>query len=270
VTRRAVVLARGLGRRMQTGDTHAALTPEQTRAADAGAKGMMPIGGRPFLDYVLNALADAGVSVVALVVAPDHHVIAARYQRDAPPARLRLEFIVQTEAVGTADAVLYAERWIASEPFLVLNSDNLYPADTLRALRALDEPGLAVFTRAELLSQSNIPAERIAAFALVRTDARGYLTGIVEKPGEAVMATAGDSALVSMNCWRFDARIFACCRDVPRSARGEFELPEAVALGLQRGLPFRAVAGSGTVLDLSRRADLAEVERRLRGVTPRP
>ena len=31
-----------------------------------------------------------------------------------------------------------------------------------------------------------------------------------------------------MNVWRFDARIFAACRDVPRSVRGEFELPEAV------------------------------------------
>jgi glucose-1-phosphate thymidylyltransferase len=73
-----------------------------------------------------------------------------------------------------------------------------------------------------------------------------------------------------MNLWRFDARIFEVCRDVPRSARGEFELPEAVALAMRRGVKFRAIPARGPVLDLSRRADAADVERRLAGVAPRP
>jgi glucose-1-phosphate thymidylyltransferase len=73
-----------------------------------------------------------------------------------------------------------------------------------------------------------------------------------------------------MNCWRFDARIFDACRDVRRSARGEFELPEAVALAVTRGVRFRAVPARGPVLDLSRRADLADVSRRLDAAQPRP
>ena len=73
-----------------------------------------------------------------------------------------------------------------------------------------------------------------------------------------------------MNLWRFDARIFAVCRDVPRSARGEYELPEAVGLAVARGMRFRAVPARGPVLDLSRRADAAELERRLSGVVARP
>ena len=73
-----------------------------------------------------------------------------------------------------------------------------------------------------------------------------------------------------MNCWRFDARIFDACRDVPRSARGEFELPEAVGLAARRGVRFKALSAVGPVLDLSRRADTADVERRLAGVRPQP
>ena len=73
-----------------------------------------------------------------------------------------------------------------------------------------------------------------------------------------------------MNCWRFDGRIFEACRAVTRSARGEFELPEAVALAARRGVRFRAIPAAGPVLDLSRRADTADVERRLAGVDPRP
>ena len=73
-----------------------------------------------------------------------------------------------------------------------------------------------------------------------------------------------------MNVWRFDERIFDACRDVPRSARGEFELPEAVALAVARGVPFRVIAARGPVLDLSRRADAADVERRLAAAEARP
>jgi glucose-1-phosphate thymidylyltransferase len=73
-----------------------------------------------------------------------------------------------------------------------------------------------------------------------------------------------------MNVWRFDARIFAACRDVPASARGEYELPEAVGLAMRRGVRFRALPARGPVLDLSRRGDATDVERRLAGLVPRP
>jgi dTDP-glucose pyrophosphorylase len=73
-----------------------------------------------------------------------------------------------------------------------------------------------------------------------------------------------------MNCRRFDYRIFEACRDVPRSSRGELELPAAVALALERGVPFKVVTARGPVLDLSQRADAAELERRLAGVIPHP
>jgi dTDP-glucose pyrophosphorylase len=76
--------------------------------------------------------------------------------------------------------------------------------------------------------------------------------------------------LVSMNCWRFDSRIFSACRDVEPSPRGELELPLAVMLAIRRGVRFRAVRARGPVLDLSRRADASEVSRRLRGVDAAP
>ena len=268
------MLARGLGTRMQRADAAAALTDAQRRAADAGLKAMIPIAGRPFLDFVLASLADAGVTRVGLVVAPDHAAIAAYYGAH-PPVRVRLDFVVQREPRGTADAVLAAESWTEGHPFLAMNGDNLYPVQALADLASLEEPGLPAFDAGDLVRSSNIPEDRIRAFALIDVDADGYLTGIVEKPTDALPpegdpGPAGRKSLVSMNCWRFDARIFAACRDVPASARGEHELPEAVGLAVRRGMRFRAVPASGPVLDLSRRADAADVERRLAGREPRP
>ena len=263
MTTRAVVLARGLGTRMREPDPGVPLSDAQRRAADAGLKAMMPIHGRPFLDYVLGSLADAGLREIALVVAPDHEALRAHYAA-APPARIRLAFVVQDAPIGTADAVLAAEAWTQGDAFLALNADNLYPVPAVRDLAALATPGLLAFDAADLVRSGNIPLDRIRAFAAVTIDRDGHLQAIVEKPGDM----AGDRRYVSMNCWRFDARIFDACRDVPKSARGEYELPEAVALAVSRGMKFTAVRAGGAVLDLSRRADAADVARRLAGSVP--
>jgi glucose-1-phosphate thymidylyltransferase len=244
----------------------AQLTPAQRKAADAGLKPLMPMDGRPFLDYVLSSLADAGLREVCIVVGPAPNPIREHYESRARPERVTLDFAVQEEPRGTADALLAAEAWAGGQPFLTVNADNLYPVDALRALAALDEPGLLVFERDDLVSAGNIPAERVQSFAILDVGNDGLLRNLVEKPGPDEMPAPGTPVLVSMNCWRFDERIFPACRDVPPSPRGELELPQAVVLAISRGVPFRALAARGAVIDLSRRSDTADVERRLRDV----
>ena len=276
---KAVLLARGLGSRMkEEGD--AALSSEQAAAAAAGAKGMMPVGpstslgasgqARPFLDFVLSALADAGCRDVCLVVAPDHDGIRQYYEGPGRPSRVRITYAVQRVADGTARAVLVARDFAGRDPFLVLNSDNLYPSPVLRSLAALDEPGLPGYRRESLVRESGFPPDRVVAFASIDVDAQGYLTRIVEKPGQAYYDAAGPDALISMNVWRFDERIFDACREVRQSVRGEFELPEAVGVALSRGVKFKVVPAAGAVLDLSRRSDVALVTARLAGKSARP
>ena len=278
---KAVLLARGLGSRMKHEGDAAALTASQAAAAAAGSKGMMPISGnrdpatgnrqtRPFLDYVLSALADAGCRSVCLVVAPDHAAIRDYYGGVGAPTRLRIEYAIQPMADGTACAVLSAEAYAGRDSFLVLNSDNLYPAAVLRRLVELDGPGLPAYERDSLVEESGFPLERVASFAAIEIDKNGYLTRIIEKPERQYYDAAGPRALISMNVWRFDYRIFDACRDVPLSARGEYELPEAVGLAVQRGVKFKTFRAGGPVLDLSRRSDVALVGARLAAVEPRP
>jgi dTDP-glucose pyrophosphorylase len=246
------------------------LTGAQRRAADAGHKAMMPIAGRPFLDFVLSAAADAGLERVAIVVAPDHDELRRYYEAVSPPERVHLDFVVQADARGTADAVVAAERWIEDDPFLVMNGDNLYPVPTLSVLRDMNEPGLPGFDPDDLVHSGNVAADRVRAFALVEQDADGYLTHIVEKPSVEDMDRLGPGARVSMNCWRFDPGIFDACRAVTPSARGELELPSAVALAIAQGMRFKVLPAAGPVLDLSRRADAADLSRRLAATQPRP
>jgi glucose-1-phosphate thymidylyltransferase len=268
--KKAVVLARGLGTRMRQADSAARLDAEQEAIARTGLKAMIPIG-RPFLDYVLSGLADAGYEEVCVVIGPDHTGVKNYYTVVAPPRRIRISFAVQAEPRGTADAVLTVEEFVSGEDFLCMNSDNYYPVSVLRELRTLNEPGVALFDQLTLLTKGNISEAKIRKFAICEVGGDGYLRAIVEKPATPVLAAAPGDALVSMNCWRFSDAIFEVCRHAPLSPRGEYELPVAVGEGIQRyGLRFRAVRCYEGVLDLSSRADIAVVAEKLRGVPANP
>jgi glucose-1-phosphate thymidylyltransferase len=251
---------------MRRRETEVRLTAEQMAAADLGVKAMVPVG-RPFLDYLLASLADAGLTEICLVIGPEHQEIRRRYQSEARPTRFALEFAVQAEARGTADAVLTVEGWTKASPFIVVNSDNIYPTGALTALRTLGEPGLIGFDPVELGRLGNIEPARISRFALAWTDRDGYLTRIVEKPG---LETVEPGALVSMNCWRFGPAIFEACRSIGPSPRGELEIQDAVRFAMSHlDERFRVVPYAAGVLDLSSRADVAPVASFLAGVVVR-
>ena len=262
-----VVLARGLGTRMQASQGEAVLAAEQAKAADAGMKGMMPVaGGRPFMDYVLNEAVAAGLCRVCLVIGPEHRAVREYYGRLAKK-RMSVEFAVQEHPRGTGDAVAAAEAFAGNDPFAVINGDNLYPTSAFAALRAAAGPAGAFFRREPLIAGGNIPPERVAKFALVQAGPDGRMVKIVEKPDAAQLAAIGPDACVSMNCWRFGPEIFEAARRIPLSARGELELTDAVQYAIDvLGVRFDVLRMSAGVLDLSCRTDVAEVGRRLANV----
>ncbi|HYW33144.1 MAG TPA: sugar phosphate nucleotidyltransferase [Gemmatimonas sp.] len=265
--RTAAILARGLGKRMREEDASARVDGEQDKVADSGVKGMIPIK-RPFLEYVISALADAGVAEVVLVIGPEHDAIRRHFTVDVVPTRLRIRFAVQEAPVGTANAVLAAADAIGEAPFLVLNADNYYPVDAYRVLAEDDRAGTIAFDRDALVADGNIDAERVRSFAVLDVTPEGRLAGIIEKPGTSLDLTAESAQWVGMNCWAVTPEIVDACRRVPRSARGEYELPEAVGLAIREGTYVRAIRMAAPVLDLSRRSDIAAVTARLEAIEP--
>ena len=268
-TTKVVILARGLGTRMRHEDARAGLSESQSSVADSGLKGMIPIG-RPFLDYVISALADAGITNVCLVIGPEHQRVRDYYEQEVELTRVRMHFAVQEKPLGTADAVLAAETFADGEHVLVLNSDNYYPIHTLRALRELGAAGVAVFEREALVRLGNTDADRIGKFSVVRFDEAGMLTQIIEKPDAGVIASLGNEVFVGMNSWSLPPAIYRACRRIVPSARGELELPDAVQYARDvLGVSFRVLSFHDGVLDLSSRGDIASVAERLRNVEPR-
>lgn len=266
---RAVILARGLGRRMRESDPATVLNASQESAAARGIKGMIPIG-RPFLDYLLSSLADAGFEEVCLVIGPEHQSVRDYYEAPGRLSRIAVSFAVQEEPRGTADAVLAAEVFAGGHRFLVCNADNYYPAEVLAELRALKGPGLAGFASAALVGLSNIPASRVTQFALLVEAPGGLLVDIIEKPDPTTAARLGPRTRVSMNAWVFGPEIFDACRHVSPSIRGELELQDAVRYAIRAlGTRFQVVPVEAGVLDLSYRGDISAVAARLEGIEVR-
>ena len=260
-----MILARGLGTRMRKADATAELQGDQAAAADMGMKGMMPIG-RPFMDYLLSALHEAGFERVCLVIGPEHDAVKKYYREKAPPSHITIDFAIQENPLGTADAVLAAEEFAGEAPFVVLNSDNYYPPDALARLRNAEPPALIGFARSTLIEAGNVPPDRVGRFGALEVNAEGELICITPRAGAPPPAPG--EVYASMNCWLFDSRIFDVCRKVRMSPRGELELPRAVQMAIDdMGMKFNVILMSAPVLDMSTRADISRVEARLRGVT---
>jgi len=267
----AAILARGLGTRMRREDAGAEASDEQAKVAETGVKGMIPIK-RPFLEYVISALADAGITDVVLVLGPppEHDEVRNHFQVDAPPKRVRMNFAVQVIPIGTANAVVAAADVIGDKPFLVLNADNYYPVEAYRRLAEDETAATIAFDREALVRESNIDPERVRSFAVLDVSDDQQLLGIVEKPGDKLDLSSERARWVGMNCWAVTPEIVDACRRVPKSARGEYELPEAVGLAISEGVYVRAPKMAAGVLDLSRRSDIATVTAALESVDPNP
>jgi glucose-1-phosphate thymidylyltransferase len=247
---------------MRKADTLASLDSRQAAIADTGVKALIPIK-RPFLDYVLTVLADAGFRRICLVIGPEHDEIRRYYTEQIDSRRLRFDFAIQEKPLGTANAVAAAETFAGGDPFLMVNSDNFYPLVACRALRQAAAPAVALFERDAMLSGSNIPPERLRNFAVGRV-ADGLLRQVIEKPSAEVLASLGQKVYLSMNLWWFDHAIFDACRAIPPSPRGEYEITDAVQYAIDSlGSKYAARLIEAPVLDLSSRADVGPVTERL-------
>ncbi len=252
--KKAVVLARGLGTRMRA-NTEQNLSKKQAKIAELGVKALMPISkNRTFLDFVLQNLKRANFTDICLVIGDEHEILKKFCRKN------NLQFAIQKEPHGTADAVFSAKKFVQNDNFLVLNSDNLYPIEVLKRLQQFDNAGLIAFHRNGLISESNISEDKIKKFAIVDFDEKNNLRKVVEKP-EYINE---NQVYISMNAWVFTPKIFIACQKIEKSERGELELTKAVQYAIENlSETFKVETYNGGVLDLSSREDIAKVVEKL-------
>jgi bifunctional UDP-N-acetylglucosamine pyrophosphorylase / glucosamine-1-phosphate N-acetyltransferase len=226
---------------------------EGTRMRSAVPKVLHRIAGRTLLAHVLEAVRQAEIEDVAVVVGPDRDDVAAEARRTFPGASVH----VQAERRGTAHAVLAAGDALARgrEDVLVLFADTplLDPA-TLRRLRE----GLATGSAVVALG---FEAKDPTGYGRLVRQADGSLMAIREHRD----ASAAERALTLCNgglmalSGRQALAILEAIGD--DNAQREFYLPDAVAVARRSGLQAGVIlASEEEVMGINDRVQLADAE----------
>lgn len=210
------------------------------------AKQLVPIANKPVLFYGLEAIKEAGVEEVGIVVGETSREIIQAVG-DGTPWGLRVTYINQEKPLGLAHAVLVSEEYIGGEEFVMYLGDNLIK-DGIKGL--VDEFRKNGPNSQILLAQVKEPQR----FGVAELEG-GKVVRLVEKPKEP----ASDLALVGV--YMFDGNIMDACKAIKPSGRGELEITDAIQWLIDNGFNVDPHVIGGWWKDTGRLEDMLEANR---------
>lgn len=183
-TRRGIILAAGEANRLRP------LTARRP-------KGMLLVGGRPILQYQIQALQEVGVERATIVVGPHAETIQSFFQ-DGKDFGLQIEYAQQTEPTGTADAVRTALPDPDDSPVIILMGDNWLTKNTLKPL-ADHEPDAILTAQSPVKPGYGVPTLKGGSLTKIETakddQPKGRVsTGILHASPDLLRALADDDA----------------------------------------------------------------------------
>jgi glucose-1-phosphate thymidylyltransferase len=211
------------------------------------AKQLVPVANKPVLFYGIEALVDAGVKEIGIIIAPETGEEIRVAVGDGSAFGAEITYIVQDKPAGLAHAVLTAEEFIGGSPFVMYLGDNLL-ADGLRGLVATfreSEPDALI-----LLTPVSDPS----SYGVAELDGERVVR-LVEKPKDP------PSNLALVGVYLFQPAIFEASRALEPSWRGELEITEAIQALIEDGHKVQSEVVSGWWKDTGQLADMLEANR---------
>jgi glucose-1-phosphate thymidylyltransferase len=212
------------------------------------AKQLVPVANKPVLFYGIEALIGAGIRDIGIIVGDTRTEIreavgdGSRWGSD-----VRFTYIEQPEPLGLAHAVLIAEPFLGSEPFVMYLGDNILKSGIVSLVREFEERRPNA-----LILLTPVPNPQMFGVAELRD---GKVVRLVEKPKEP----ASDLALVGV--YMFDAHIFEAVRAIRPSWRNELEITDAIQYLIERGYVVQPHLVSGWWKDTGKIEDILEANR---------
>jgi glucose-1-phosphate thymidylyltransferase len=212
------------------------------------AKQLVPVANKPVLFYGIEAMAEAGIREVGIIVAPETGGEIRAAAGDGSQFGVTIEYIEQDEPAGLAHAVLTAEPFLRSSPFVMYLGDNLLRdgivnlVDTFRT----EEPDAMI-----LLT----PVPDPQSYGVAELNGDGRVSRLVEKPKEP----QSDLALVGV--YMFTPAIFDAARAIEPSWRNELEITDAIQTLVERGLRVDPHIVHGWWKDTGQVQDMLEANR---------
>jgi glucose-1-phosphate thymidylyltransferase len=186
------------------------------------AKQLVPVANKPVLFYGIEAMAEAGIDQVGIIIAPETGAEIQAAAGDGSRFGVNLTYILQEEPLGLAHAVLTAEAFLGESPFVMYLGDNLLQGgirDLVGSFREHAPDALILLTPVPDPEQYGVA--ELSNGAVVR---------LVEKPAEPQT----DLALVGV--YMFTPVVHEAARAIQPSGRGELEITDAIQYLVDRGM----------------------------------
>jgi glucose-1-phosphate thymidylyltransferase len=210
------------------------------------AKQLVPVANKPVLFYGIEAMAEAGIRDIGIVVGDTKPEICAAVG-DGSAWGVSVTYIDQEAPLGLAHAVQIAEPFIAGEPFVMYLGDNLLN----KGIRPFVERFVCERPAAQILL-AHVPDPQMFGVAEL---CDGKVVRLVEKPKEP----KSDLALVGV--YMFGPEVFASVRRIRPSFRNELEITDAIQDLIDRGLVVTPHIVDGWWKDTGKLEDMLEANR---------
>ncbi|MCH9809557.1 MAG: glucose-1-phosphate thymidylyltransferase RfbA [Alphaproteobacteria bacterium] len=197
--RKGIILAGGSGSRLYP-------------ITEGVSKQLLPIYDKPMIYYPLSVLMLSGLTEIVVITTPEDQPQFERLLGNGSQWGIALSYVIQERPEGLAQAYVLAEDFLAGAPSAMVLGDNIFFGQSLPEIFARvtqRETGATVF---------GYTVKDPENYGVVEFDTAGRVSAVVEKPVRPA------SNLVVTGLYYLDATAPARARDVPLSARGEYEI----------------------------------------------
>jgi len=210
------------------------------------AKQLVPVANRPVLFRVLDAVTEAGITDIGIVVGDTAEEIKTAVG-DGSRWGAKVTYIQQEVPLGLAHAVKISEDFLGDDRFVMFLGDNVIQGGIV----SLVEQFAANDWNAQIVLKE-VDNPRAFGVAELRD---GRVVKLVEKPKEP------PSNLALVGIYMFDHRVFEAVNAIKPSWRGELEITDAIQYLIDKGYKVYPYIHKGWWIDTGKMEDLLEANR---------
>jgi len=208
------------------------------------AKQLIPVANKPVLFRVIEAIKDAGINDIGIVVGDTAEEIK-RAVGNGGQWDVKITYIPQDAPLGLAHAVKISEDFIGEDRFVMFLGDNVIEGGI--------SPLIAQFANSDYNSQIVLTrVDQPEQYGVAEVSNQGQIVRLIEKPKEP----PSDLALVGI--YMFDHNIFEAVNSINPSWRGELEITDAIQWLIENGHNVHPYVHRGWWIDTGRPGDMLE------------
>jgi glucose-1-phosphate thymidylyltransferase len=208
------------------------------------AKQLIPVANKPVLFRVIEAIRDAGIQDIGIVVGDTAEEIKRAVGRGGQFG-VEITYIRQDAPLGLAHAVKISQGFLGDERFVMFLGDNVIQGGISPLIAQFAD---SAYNSQVVLTRVDVPEQ----YGVAELDQAGCIVRLVEKPKEP----PSDLALVGI--YMFDPHIFEAVNSIAPSGRGELEITDAIQWLIEHDYSVHPYVHRGWWIDTGRPGDMLE------------